>query len=90
MLIGGPGDDMLAGGRLSDTFVFAPNEGSDRVLDLEAWDSIDLIGFGYANDAQGNANITQQGGDLVFTDQGTTVTFADTGLGQISNDMIGV
>ena len=88
VLIGGPGDDVLAGGRLSDMFVFAPAGGSDRVLDPAPWDKIDLTGFGYASDAEALARMTQTGADVIFADQGTTVTFHGIGLEQISDEMI--
>lgn len=88
VLIGGAGNDVMAGGGLSDTFVFAPNGGSDRVLDLEAWDDLDLTGFGYASDAQARAQMSQQGGNVLFADQGTTVTLEGVGLGMITDDMI--
>lgn len=88
VLIGGPGNDVLAGGRLSDTFVFVPNGGSDQVLDLEVWDNIDLTGFGYANDAEARGQMRQQGEDVLFADFGMEVLFRGTALADITDDMI--
>ena len=90
VLIGGPGDDVLAGGRLSDMFVFTPDGGSDRVLDLEPWDNLSFQGFGYASAADVRVNMAQAGADLVFTDQGTTVILADTLLGEVTDEMFWV
>jgi hypothetical protein len=69
-------------------FVFTPDGGSDRVLDLEPWDKIDLTGFGYASDAEARANMAQAGADVVFADQDSTVTFLGIELDRISDEMI--
>ena len=45
-LEGGAGDNILAGGLWSDSFVFAQGDGGrHRVLDLEAWDRVELQSF---------------------------------------------
>jgi Ca2+-binding RTX toxin-like protein len=91
VLNGGAGNDILAGGILADRFVFAPSApGSDRVLDLELWDTLVFQGFGYADDAAARAHMTQAGADVVFADQGVEVTLLNTQLGQISDAMIEV
>lgn len=47
VLIGGEGDDILRGGLGSDVFVFAPNCGSDQIVDFQnGSDKIDLSAFG--------------------------------------------
>ena len=88
VMIGGAGNDVLAGGRLSDVFLFQPNEGRDTVLDLEAWDTLIFRGFGYGTDAAIRSHMTQQGADVVFADQGTTVVLEGLTLGQISDAML--
>ena len=88
-LDGGSGVNMLTGGRLSDTFVF--NEADDAtvaVVDLEAWDSLDFRGFGYATSAEALAAMSQSGSDVVFADQGVTITFLNTDLALIDDGMI--
>lgn len=89
VLEGGAGNDLLAGGALSDAFVFdAAAPGKDRVLDLETWDRLYFNGFGYADAAELRNHLDQSGGDVLFDDQGVQVTFADTTLAMLSDDMI--
>jgi Ca2+-binding RTX toxin-like protein len=86
---GGAGTNVLAGGTLADRFVF--NQGdtaTNTVVDLEAWDYLSLEGFGYSTDADARANMQQSGSSVVFTDQGTTITFERLQLGDLMDDMI--
>lgn len=88
-LEGGAGSDVLFGGALSDTFVFAAFEGGNHTLaDLERWDHIELQGFGYAAGAEALDYFAQSGGDVIFEDQGVRVTFLDQQLMDITEDMI--
>ncbi|MEO0937113.1 MAG: DUF4214 domain-containing protein [Pseudomonadota bacterium] len=81
---GGVGDDILAGGYLSDVFIFdAAETGHDRVLQLDAWDSLQFSGFGYTTAAEAIAKMKARGPDVVFEDEGVTVTFADQTLVEI-------
>ena len=75
-LHGGPGDDLMDGGPGADTFVFAPGNGDDNIMDFNdvAGDRIDLVAFNtdfaslnISNDAEGNTVI-----DL--GDDGGTIT----------------
>ena len=89
VLEGGSGSNLLAGGVLSDRFVFDPNVGGQqRVLDLEAWDALDLSAFGYADAAAARGQFSQSDADLVFADQGVTAIFPGTGLAAITDDML--
>ncbi|MCJ7873332.1 DUF4214 domain-containing protein [Phaeobacter sp. J2-8] len=84
----GPGTNVVAGGQFADVFVFnSADASSTTVADLEAWDYIDLNGFGYADADAARANMTQTGADLVFMDQGTEITFRNTTLSDITDDM---
>lgn len=88
-LDGGSGDNLMAGGHFADTFIFDANHDSNnRVADLEAWDFIDLNGFGYNTLAQVRAEMTESNGNVVFEDQGVQITFEHTTLAQITDDMI--
>lgn len=87
-LVGGTGNNVLMGGYGADTFVFDKlSGGNHQIADLERWDRIELSGFGYATQAEALTHLVQSGNDVVFTDQGVRVVFADTALGQIAADM---
>ncbi|WP_417208742.1 DUF4214 domain-containing protein [Antarctobacter sp.] len=89
VLAGNGGANTLSGGYLSDTFVFGTDAGSSHnVTDLESWDMLDFTAFGYADADAAIAQMTQQGDDVVFTDQNVTVTLEDTQLAQVSGDMV--
>jgi Ca2+-binding RTX toxin-like protein len=85
VIVGGAGDNILAGGMMSDVFVFeAPSLVGDNnhiVLDLEAWDTVQLSGFGYISGSEALADMAQVGADVVFTKNGTEITFENTALG---------
>jgi Ca2+-binding RTX toxin-like protein len=73
---GGTGNDSVSGGHGADTFVFAKAElGVDHVYQVESWDTLQFSGFGYANAAAAQSHLVQSGADVVFTDQGETITF---------------
>ncbi|MCR9126592.1 MAG: choice-of-anchor I family protein [Rhodobacteraceae bacterium] len=87
-LSAGPGNDTLFGGKMSDTFIFDATLGGDhRVMDLEAWDSLRFDGFGYSDAASARDNLSQSGSDIVFSDQGTSVTFQNATLAMFDDDM---
>lgn len=87
-LEGGPGNNILAGGLWSDTFVFAQEDGGiQRVLDLEPWDMIEWQGFGYSGPEDVLAHLAPVGQDIVFTDQGMTVIFHNAAVDGIGADM---
>jgi hypothetical protein len=89
VLAPGAGGSVLSGGALSDTFMFnAEDDGTHVVTDLEAWDFIALDDFGYGSIAVARSHLSQVGEDVVFNDQGVTVTFEDTTLAEITNDQI--
>ena len=88
VLAGGTGNDVLVGGLHGDTFIFAPGGGSDRVLDLEAWDRIDLTAFGYATEAEALRRFSQVGADTVFAEGAARVVFEETGLDTLEEAML--
>ncbi|MCR9126457.1 MAG: DUF4214 domain-containing protein [Rhodobacteraceae bacterium] len=90
-LTGGTGNDLLAGGALADRFVFASGDASsDRVVDFELWDTLELQGFGYADVAAVRAQLAQVGGDVVFSDQGVEILLQGLTLSEISDTMFQV
>jgi Ca2+-binding RTX toxin-like protein len=89
ILEGGTGNNKLAGGILSDRFVFdAGMLGTHQILDLEAWDRLHFRGFGYTSEAQARNHMNQVGDDVEFVDQDVRVTLDNILLGQITDDMI--
>ena len=86
---GGAGTNVLAGGSLSDNFVFNQAvDATNTVVDLEAWDYMSFIGFGYSSEAETRGNMVQSGGSIVFSDQGTEVRFERFQLSDVTDDMI--
>ena len=86
VLTGGPGGDRMVGGRGSDMFAFNAGEGgADHVYGLEVWDKLQLTGFGYATDADALAHMNQLGQDVIFDDQGVSITFHNTSLANLDD-----
>ncbi|SDF40374.1 DUF4214 domain-containing protein, partial [Limimaricola pyoseonensis] len=84
-LNGGPGNDILAGSLLADTFVFdADEDGANRVLHLETWDTLRFVDFGYSEAADALDHMRAVGSGVVFSDQGVQVTFERTSLSEIT------
>jgi Ca2+-binding RTX toxin-like protein len=85
----GAGNNTVAGGQFADVFVFKAGEtSSTTVRDLEAWDYIELDGFGYNTSAEARAQMTQVGSDLMFASQGVEIAFLNTSLSEVTDDMI--
>ena len=89
VLAGGAGDNVLFGGILSDSFVFAPwDDGRHEVAALEAWDTLDFSAFEYNSVNALRSHITSAGDDLVFSDQGVDVVLSGVAMADLSNDML--
>lgn len=89
VLDGGAGTNVLSGGQFADSFVFNANDdGTHRVLDLEAWDRMEFNGFGYTSDNDVRAHMSQTASSVTFVDQDVHITFDNTQLSQIMDDMI--
>lgn len=85
---GGMGNDILAGGVLSDVFYFDVNDtGNDIVRDLEAWDYVQFEGFGFSSASDVLALMTQIGDEVVFSSGGVNINFLDTQLSDFTDDM---
>ena len=88
-LSGETGDNALAGGLFADVFDFEQEDGgSHLVLDLEAWDYISLGGFDYGSASAALNHMSQSGSDVLFSDQGVEITFQNTQIADITDDMI--
>jgi hypothetical protein len=85
----GAGGNTLMGGILQDRFVFeAGQPGGNTIADFEVWDSLRMNGFGYGDYGAFASHLTQSGADLVFADQGTTITLANTLMADLSADQV--
>ncbi|MFY0679753.1 MAG: DUF4214 domain-containing protein [Thalassovita sp.] len=88
-LTGDAGDDILGGGQMSDAFVFdVSHKGTDQILDLEAWDSLQFNGFGYATPSQVRDLMNDANGNVTFADQGVEVIIEGWSVAQITDEMI--
>jgi len=86
---GGSGINTLAGGSLADQFMFHQSDAAtNTVLDLEAWDYLSFEGFGYTAESEALDHMSQAGNSVVFSDQGTQITFERFQLSDIADDMI--
>lgn len=78
---GGAGNDRMAGGIGADTFVFDSREnGSNVVLQLDAWDTLEFDRFGYRSAQDVLAKTTFSAAEAQFSDQGVVVKFAGVDL----------
>ncbi len=67
VLEGGPGEDVLFGGVLSDTFLFNANEaGNNTVADFSPHDLLELMGFGFTDGNEAASAFIQNGSDAVL------------------------
>jgi hypothetical protein len=86
ILTPGGGDNDLWGGAMADEFRFVASEdGSSRIRDFEPWDLLRFSDFGYGSADEIRAHMVQSGADVVFSDQGVTVTLTGTSLSQITD-----
>ncbi|UWR22023.1 DUF4214 domain-containing protein [Sulfitobacter sp. S190] len=86
----GAGTNILVGGKGSDIFVFRPTDAAsmNTVVDLEAWDTIDLQAFDFDSITDAKDAMAQAGDKVIFAHDNVSVVFHDTNLAQISDDMI--
>lgn len=87
-LSGGAGDDVLFGGALADTFVFNALEvGTDRLTDLEPWDTVAIENAPFADVDALFAALGQDGADVVLDMGDARLELSDVELSQLSADM---
>ncbi len=83
-LVGGPGDNMMMGGPLSDTFVFdQADAGTHRILEFSEIDELRFVGFDYVDADAVLAQFRQVGADAVLNDQDTQVVLMNTDVADI-------
>lgn len=88
---GGAGTNVLSGGMMADKFVFRHgDDATNTVLDLEAWDYVSFVGFGYASPDDVRGHMTEMGGNTVFSDQNMDVTFTGIKMADLADDMFGL
>jgi Ca2+-binding RTX toxin-like protein len=88
-LTGGTGNDTLTGGADDDRFVFFVGDGLDIITDFTAGDGsaefIELRGFGFANFAQLQPLMSQQGADvLIGFDANNAITLQNVTLASLN------
>lgn len=82
------GGGVLSGGLYADTFVFHSEQGGQHwVTDWESWDTLELVGFGYADAAEALSHVTQEGDDAVFYDNGVRIILMDRDADSLTEEM---
>lgn len=84
-LSGGTGNDTLSGGgpdRARDVFVFAPGEGSDRVVDFE--DGLDRIALRGPSRTFGDVSVVEAGASVIARVDGTRIVLVGIDLADVT------
>ncbi len=94
-ITGAGGNDILSGGGDADTFVFAANQGNDRITDLTGIDIIDISAFGVTNGVgsdqdwrDATVSVGTSGGGSNVTigwDGGGTLTLENTTIASLTD-----
>ncbi len=89
-LLGGGGKDKLKGGKGADTFVFAPGDGRDRIVDFQDdIDQLDLRENGFAGLTDALNRATNVNGDTLFDfGAGDTLLVKDITKAELSDDIL--
>jgi hypothetical protein len=87
---GGPGNDLLIGGRGADDFSFSSMDGggSDDVYGLENVDRLWFDGYGYNSASDALSHMTQSGQNVLFSDANQSITFHNATLAQVAQSNI--
>jgi lysophospholipase L1-like esterase len=89
VIVGGAGNDVIRGHGGGDTFVFdASHAGSDRAIGFTTTDTVLLTGFEYADRSDAAADFARVGSDVVFSNAGLTVTFANEQLADVKGAVV--
>lgn len=83
---GGAGNNVMAGGLFSDSFVFhASGSSHDTVQGFEAWDRLSFDGFGYQTPSEARSHMQQDSGGVTFSDQGHTIRFLHSTMADMTD-----
>src|SRR5579872_6039385 len=83
-LYGAGGANVLVGGAGTDTFVVDSTAGSNAIYNWHSGDKIELLNTTISNFAQLQAEMTQQGSDVVFSNGQNNVVIRDATVSQFS------
>ncbi|WP_226629330.1 DUF4214 domain-containing protein [Alloyangia pacifica] len=83
VLDGGIGNDVMVGGTHADLFIFTSG-GSATIADFEAWDTLRLEGFGFADAAAAQDAFVQEGDDLLLSAGGSDLVLLGTDLDMLT------
>ncbi len=90
VITGAGGNDTLSGGGGGDTFIFAANQGNDRITDLTDSDIIDIAAFGVTDGGTSNLDWRDATTSVVITGGGSDVTIAWQGGGTLVLETVGI
>ncbi len=90
LITGAAGNDILSGGGQKDTFVFAANQGLDRITDFTGIDRIDISAFGVSNTGASNQDWRDATSSVVTSGGGSNVSIAWDGGGTLIVENIGI
>jgi Ca2+-binding RTX toxin-like protein len=87
VLDGGAGSDVLFGGLLADEFHFKFSDGGqDQIVGFEAWDTIQLEGFGFANREAAASAFVQDGSDALYQYGNGEIRLVDFNIADLTSD----
>lgn len=90
VITGAGGNDIMSGGGDADRFVFAANQGNDRITDLAEIDLIDISAFGVTNGGASDQDWRDATTSVVTSGGGNNVTIAWDGGGTLVLEAIGI
>ncbi len=90
VITGAAGNDILSGGGDEDRFVFAANQGADRITDFVALDLLDISAFGVTDGGASNQDWRDATTSVVTSGGGSNVTISWDGGGTLILEAVGI
>lgn len=90
LITGAAGNDILSGGGQTDIFVFAANQGTDRITDFTSIDRIDISAFGVTNTGGTNQDWRDATTSIGTSGGGSNVNIGWDGGGTLIIENIGL
>ncbi len=90
ILNGAGGNDLLSGGGAGDIFVFAANQGADRITDFSTGDAIEITAFGITDGGASDQDWRDATSSVVTSGSGENVTIAWDGGGTLVLEAVGI